>query len=298
MHNNYSTLQSDPQAAHLLNHLHFRVLMVGPERATLWRDNAEKVAARDNRRVNRPLSARRTKILAQAIREDEFKPVGDPIRLSFDPEFGDYCTDAQHRLEAIIQCEATLPFLVFVDFPSQLFPYLDGRGPRKAPDVLYVAGESNTVRLAAMARWIWLFERKIADSTNVLDPYEVINMVKRHPGLHRWCQVPSNTPVGGKAVVGAAFYWIERSGHPKAQEFSTGVMSGENLLKGSPALVLRNRLLENRKTDGTRSLLSALCFSAWDSHLRGKTIVQFSAGAVKWPRGCPYLADSDERRGE
>lgn len=284
-------IESDPEAVRLLSHLHITLLMVTPERGANWLAAADLVAQRDRARVNRSLSVRRVKFLAYAMLEDEFKPVGDPIRLAYDPEFGPYCIDGQTRLTGLVDAEATLPMVVYCDFPNDLFPYLDGRGPRRPADALFVDGENNTVRLAAMAGWVIQFENRHLDSTEFRDGYAIKNTVARHSRLPHWAQVTANAQVARLGVVGAALYWIERSRDPRAREFCETLLSGEGLLSGSPVLALRERLLQKRKEDGSRSIVATLCFSAWDSFLKNQSVGHLVASAaVKWPAHCPYIA--------
>lgn len=263
-------------------------MIIDVELARTWLAAAQAVGERARHAINRPLSRKRVSLLVRAMLEDEFKPVGDLLRVAVDGQYGDYVVDGQHRLEALVQAQLSLPFLVYLNFPSELFPYLDGRGPRRPSDILSIDGETHTIQLAAMASWVHKLERKSTDRTMYLDSYEIKNMVERHPRLRHWAQALTNSKFR-PAPVATAFYWIERTGHPRAAEFLQAVLTGENLSAGHPGLVLRNRLFEKRLEDSNEVNIG-LIFNAFDLFLREQKIQKLIAGAaIRWPEHCPYI---------
>lgn len=94
--------------------------------------------------------------------------------------------DGQHRLMACVA--SAMPFVTHVIFgvDDRCFAFLDRGKNRSGDDSLYIAGKTNTRRLAAAARWWRLIETDRVKSRDVYEPAEILSICDAHPQLDKF----------------------------------------------------------------------------------------------------------------
>ena len=112
---------------------------------------AEYLKANTN---NRPCSARRIAEYADAMKRGEWMENGDAIRFSGDGVL----LDGQGRLKACIAAGVSFTALVVRDLPREAFKTMDIGKKRNPADMLAIAGEKNTTKLARALRFLMMYE--------------------------------------------------------------------------------------------------------------------------------------------
>lgn len=228
---------------------------------------------------NRPLSARRAKGLAEAIKRGEWVVNGDTIRIS---KTG-IILDGQHRLQGISLSGETVQTLVVTGLPDSVFETIDvNRTARTTGDVMAIKGEKHYNVLAALTRmhFIWKksgnpvsgnpdYQPTTAQQLELSEDRSFSKVVDEADGLG-WCR-KNMTPT----IAAFCLYAFQESNPVLASEFFQKLNSGSELPAGSPILILRERLSESKKDKQQRlekGYMIALIFKAFKLYRDGASI--------------------------
>jgi hypothetical protein len=160
-----------------------------------------------------------------------------------------------------------------------VFDTVDQGEKKTSGDILAIMGERNPNVLAATARWI------VAVSTGSLPSYaptpaETERVIAIHPAMRRWVAKCSSSNKARKmfpshliAVVTVA---SERYGDSVVERFVEQVIDGVGLEKGSPALLLRERMLDQTAhKKAAPKILVAMAIKAISAHCNSREKLPF-----------------------
>jgi hypothetical protein len=233
---------------------------------------------------NRPLKQRKIDIYRKAIEQGRWKLHGQSI--SFSKE--GLLNNGQNRLSAIVAAGRAAPALVVFGEDRDVFDILDTNAIRTASDTLHIAGHKYTVSLAGAARFVLLIEAGTPRRHNSYFTNDVIcEAVADHTGL-------AEQSVAGHRVASAlrcsaaaptaAFYLIAtKSASPeRLEEFIAKLVGGDDLPRGSPILLLRERIRNgDYKYRAFAMEMTVAIVKAWNAFAKGKKIVRPST--LAWP---------------
>lgn len=176
--------------------------------------------------------------------------------------------NGQHRLLA---CEATgISFRTFVAFgvEDEAFVFMDQGDKRTAGDVFGIQGVADANRMAAATLWVWKYNNtKMATPVGGQSPtpaqlYDYFSV--EHPELSESLKVGKrfDNKLAPPSLMTALHYLCAARDRVKADEFFRSVATGENLSRTSPALKLRNRLIQERVGGGLLSYIYTAAFTA------------------------------------
>jgi len=228
---------------------------------------------------NRPLNERNLTKIANAMRLNHWEFNGDPIRLSEDGDL----LDGQHRLSAIIQVDAALPFAVIRGLKPSVFHTIDTNQPRTATDVFAINGEDNASSLVAALRFVDLAIHSY--HTNRHSNIQMEIMLEEHPRIRdsvAYIQGFKTTALKVPArVLYGYHYLMSAKDSTLADAFFAKLLTGENVMANEPVFVLRNTLIANatrrRSTAFTAKYIAAILCKAWNFTRRGRAIL-----VLKW----------------
>jgi hypothetical protein len=254
--------------------------------------------------TGRKISKLKVETLKRAIASDDYKMIGDPIRFgAMNRKTGlRPLYDGGHRLTAISQSQKAVRAHVIMEFPKNLWAYLDSHRPRTASDLIANVDESvhNATRLATAARLTWHLERKLIPGWNAvtLSNAEILDVLERHDELYHWTTQVMRGPLKMGGVV-ACIYWLMATGDPRAEDYVSKLTGpAPDLHMSDPIARLREKIREesvylSRNNKGRADLLW-LIFNQWKRLLAGKMeyVIRkegFSLDRFPWPGGAPYL---------
>ena len=244
---------------------------VTPEIATEWlQHNVE----------NRPPRKAWVKELARRMLSGSWMaPFGDAA-IIFDSN--GHLRNGQHRLMAVAESGATIEMHVVRGAPSDCFLVVDSGRSRNPADVVAINGWPNAKLAAAAARMVHTHSSGNAWWTRgaPFDGREAERAMRDHPRLvdhvsaHGCHRAFATMRIPPSFVV---FFSYTARPQDKAQEFISGLESGEGLPAGDPRLALRERLIRAHGSGGTRAKLSeqmviALYLHAWRAFKGGKKL--------------------------
>lgn len=209
--------------------------------------------------------------------------------------------DGQHRLLAVIEHGKSQKFAVMRGVDPDLWSALDtGRG-RKGADVLSAEGRTSASLLAAALRLVWQDEMGMLGSnapearpTNA----DLIDRDAEHPEIAR--DVISAVSVNRHARVAPIVFLYWRShlaNRAVAEAFWPGVLTGENLKRGTPPYLL-HFLLIDQKT-GAKRLTSmevlAYAIKAWNAALTENPpkMLRWARGVEEFPSLCSTRSEAE-----
>jgi hypothetical protein len=186
--------------------------------------------------------------------------------------------DGQHRCAAVIKADVAIPAVFIIGVDRNTRTTLDQGSVRRLSDYLAMDGRPNSVRLAALANYIWAYQNRGMLQISGRDKptkSECIDLVNAHPNIAKSLQI-----VDGKNAhkfvslsVLALAHWVfaRRSTQAAADTFVLSLIEGANLDVDSPILYARNRLIAEHgklRPNNTAELL----FKAWNAYRRGDTL--------------------------
>lgn len=184
--------------------------------------------------------------------------------------------DGQHRMQAVIDANISLPFLFVFGVSRTSRETVDQGAARGAGDYLAMGGMSNATIVSTIARLVLSYERSGGQNidTREVTNSEVVARARNDGGVSKSAHFASTT--GRKAnqyvaatVIGFCHYVFEEIDGADAEYFLTQVCTGEGLNAGCAAIAVRERLLALGKS---RQQKAAVIFRGWNFHRRGMKV--------------------------
>ena len=253
---------------------------------------ASKMLKRNSR--NRAVNKRHVRFLAKEMEQGRWKLNGDAIRLN-----GDMLIDGQHRLHACIESGISFETILIEGISSDVFDTIDIGKSRSSSDALYVAGEKNTVCLAAALNIVYRYVRSELNNPERVSPSMTEDELVTNPGIRDYVNTASclsgPQPLQ-KSFVAAFHYLFSLADKPLSDDFFEQLISGVNIEKDSPVLMLRQRLIANQMNKQmrlSRTFIIAITIKTWNAVYLGKDIKQ-----LKWSQkeGMPSIAGFPDSR--
>lgn len=256
------------------------VVMVTPELAGEWLVH--------NTRNRNPRKAAVSAYAADMLNGD-WRWTGDPIRFGQDRSI----LDGQHRLMAVVESGATLPFLVLTGLPVEAQESIDAGVPRKFQDVLALRGEASANHLAAIVRKVHDWEagnRNMGASGGRATHAQLSRTLEDHPELrdiqrasHNVASTYRDMP---ESLIGVAWWIFASIDQEDADFFFARLSDGQNLSAGDPIYELRKTtaaLRNNVRGERSQRYLMALTIKAWNAFRRGDRIglLKFRTGGAR-----------------
>ncbi|AEK10040.1 hypothetical protein FDH96_gp127 [Mycobacterium phage Rey] len=224
----------------------------------------------EGNRNNRPLNTKHVQMLASAIQSGRFQFNGDTIRISKDGTL----LDGQHRLNAIIESDATVPMLVVFGLDEDVVSTIDQGRPRSVVDILRMRGVHMTQHNVAIGAATILAVYTVALDHVARGGRETIaDYVERHVDeLNEWAtwghRVSTESPlipaqyrtrlrgISPSPVTALAVHMVRSGADPHAvREFFMGAAQGslmdpEKLAQLSPERISVLQALHKRMLNG------------------------------------------------
>jgi hypothetical protein len=190
--------------------------------------------------------------------------------------------DGQHRLNAIIEADVTVPLVVLRGADPDAQMAIDVNKKRTYPDHLALAGRTNATTRAAILRRAMLWERGIfvnqggafTPTYAELDAFEstrplINSAVEFAMHLRRELGMPPS-------IGGVAFYVFAGIDYDAAVDFLGRVADGENISRTHPAYAFRSRFTKEQAQGGRipESELLALLIRAWNAYRTGSELTK------------------------
>lgn len=246
--------------------------LISPDRARQWLDRGG---------LNRKLNEQRVGILAAAIRRGEWQITGDSIKL----DASGRVRDGQHRLAAIAISQAVQSLVVF-GVAESAFDVMDTGRSRSIADVVGMRGYADRNSLSAAVRSLIMIETvgRLESGTNEARGHvtsaTTLAYLRDHPDVEpalRRAEALRKEVAGSPGLWAALLVLFGRLNPAATEMFEEAMMTGAGLDKGSPLLVLRNRLTGNSvywsiQNRGDRENLAATIIKAWNAWRKNETM--------------------------
>lgn len=202
-----------------------------------------------------------------------------------------YLNDGQHRLNAVIEAEAAIPFTIVFGADRNTRLTLDQNKTRTSGDYLGMHGVKYPNEVAAIATLLHGYETKSITSgvgrgtlkTQMRPTKALLHSyaLKHLPDIEKALEIINGVGVrrittysrmaAAAVILGRASSWEE------AERFLTTVIEGEHLGKTNPAYAVRERLIGERIA-GVVPVMRTLeiIFRGWNAHRRGDRMSKMS----------------------
>lgn len=227
----------------------------------------------DGNRTLRPVKVRH---FARDMKLGRWPVNGQSIIISDTGELN----DGQHRLNAIIEANVSVPTFVAFGPARETRTTVDQGTAKTAGDYLQMNGQHYGNVLAAVARYVLAYEESDGQNLSAAKHFtnaDLTNRALADKGIAH--SVEATAPFVHAArplkmahsVMAFAHYAFDED--PAALDFIKAVATGENIKNGQPAFVLRSKLLAQKVGDTyPRDHIVELLFRAWSFEQRGMRV--------------------------
>ncbi|MGY3588025.1 hypothetical protein [Bradyrhizobium sp. USDA 4350] len=233
--------------------------------------------------ANRPRKPGKIAEYADDMTDAMWKVTGDTVKFSDKLRL----RDGQNRLLACVR--ANRPFTTHIVFgiDDDAFPWMDQGKPRGGSDVFTIAGVKEAAKVAAIVRWLLLFENNRVKMRDSFRPAQLQDAYKQYdPGLMAQAVKVAGSIYGvdrsPTGAVGALFYLAHKQNPKLAEQFfqswQTGHFSGrfKPLQKALKVINAIKAQSSGRMHDVVRA---AILVIAWNLVLKNKS---GSATSFNW----------------
>ena len=238
-------------------------------------DMAHELIARNP--DNRHVSQRRVEIYANDIRADRWAENGETIVVSRDG----LLNDGQHRCHAVIMAGMAIPAIIVFGVERDSRTTTNQGKTKGAGDYAGMRGIANANNIAAIARLSIAFDQGMAIETSRVSHSAVLEYItENHDELaEAWRKVEKYRErlkvLCSPSTVAFCYMACARVNRDAADEYFQQLCSGEGLLAGDPALVVRNKLMQVGKARGPKI---ETIFHGWNAFRRGgqRTLIRIT----------------------
>lgn len=225
----------------------------------------------DGNRNVRPVKSQH---YAEDMLENRWTFNGEPIIIADTGELN----DGQHRLEAIIQANICLPFLVTFGASRDSRKTVDQGAARCAADYLAMDGVKNAATSAGLARLVMAYEKSEGRGIGSAKDYtnsQICARVHSDPDIAKSAAYAQTIAPYAKgllipSIVGCAHYIFSEISSVDAEIYLNQVCIGENIKRGDPAFAVRNALVTYERTGKTPRL--EIVMRGWNAYRQGRKL--------------------------
>lgn len=236
------------------------VVEIGPE-------FAEQLLARNS--GNRKIRKGRVASLAKSMIDGRWMLNGEAIKIAEDGRL----LDGQHRLAAIVASGVTIRTLLIRNVVEEAFMTMDSGLNRTPGDALGV--EANAGSIATLVNLVIRYEagNPLASQGVPIPRTETYDRFTLDPERFTECTAAANRASfrfkpHNRTYVGLLLFKV-----PESEAFLEAVTSGVGLEAGSPALALRNYLINSVRGGGrNRASVLAAYINAWNAQAQGRRL--------------------------
>lgn len=225
----------------------------------------------ENNPTNRPVTRSRIETYAKDIVEGRWQLNGEPIIISREG----LLNDGQHRCNAVIKAERSIPTLVVFGVDRESRKTTDIGAAKTAGSFAGMDGIPNANTVAGIARLVLCYREtggvqntRLVTNTQVsefiADNTESIVEMGRTANHYQRDLVRLVSPT----VFGFCYYICAEKSREAADEFYHAVATGEMLASNDPAFIVRSRFASLGKA--ARQAKAELMFHGWNAFRRGE----------------------------
>jgi hypothetical protein len=242
--------------------------MITPEQALDW------LTAETNCN-NRKLKPAIVRKYARDMQANNWMFNGDTIKFDWNGKL----FDGQHRLNAVIELNHPVQFLVVRNLNPEAYTAIDTGARRTHGDMMQHAGSKHASSVAAAAKVVYWYENGRKDFNVAQSVAELVAIYRQHPGLEEHVARYDNTPALRKKLrIGAAwpaFTYLAGAGVLKElEEYIEGISDGIGLGKGDPRYSVREWFLNRlyRKRTASNDERFSIIAKGWNAFLQGRSL--------------------------
>lgn len=200
---------------------------------------------------------------------------GQPIIISDDGVLA----DGQHRLQAIDETDFKVPMLIVAGVAPKARVTMDQGRPRNAGDDITMLGEETGEIAGTMIRYIMGFEANARQHLRGLAKVsraQIQEFFERNKDrIRRSAEVAAELRTPARAYVAAPMlgfihFILSQENPEKAEAYVRQIGLGEGLTSADPAYVVRAKLIDLGRINGTKK--AEIILSGWKPYLEGRPL--------------------------
>lgn len=220
---------------------------------------------------NRSISPTKAQHYATDMINGTWATNGEPIIISEDG----LLNDGQHRMQAIIDANVSLPMLFVFGVSRESRTTIDQGRARGAKDYLAMDGVPYSTNASTSARFIIAYERSAGQNLSArpqVTNTEVYRRVKSDPAIIVAAQYAHKNYAEYRhlfsiTVMAACYYILNDIAADDAVEYLDQVALGESIKRGDPAFAVRTAFLNDKRE---RAEAMEIIFHGWNKFRLGE----------------------------
>ena len=239
----------------------------------------------DNQRRNRNIKRFTLSRYENQLRRGRWFQTGETIKIDKEGRM----VDGQHRCCAVINTGISIPAAVASGLDDDAVYFIDIGTKRTGGDVLTMSGHKNANNKAAALKWLFFYRNGLMERTTnpaVCPDHGDILGLAESVEMDYAMQIGNNAKsILVPSICAFAAYVFYDLDNYDADCFFNFLIDGVGLERGSPVLMLRNRLIADKANKAKLPQIekAALVFKAWNAY-RKKVQIQQS---LRWRREGP-----------
>lgn len=219
-------------------------IKITPKLAAELLENHEKIVrTRGGEKLNRKINENRVTTYARDMEHGKWDLNGETIKIAANGRI----LDGQHRLFAAFDRDQTFDTFIVTGLAEESFYTIDIGRTRRPADFLVVNGVACGSTVAAAARLIIGYRQHDLKSTHLLPSHEIVEFARANPRLSDSAsKVHGSNKIVPLSAAAAWHFLFSEVSPDQADQFCDELRDGIGLIKGSPVLALRERLIRNR----------------------------------------------------
>jgi len=194
----------------------------------------------ERKNINRSFRLPQLNRLKRAIEQERWEVNGETIIFDQDGRL----IEGQHRLKAVSETRQTIWALIVHGIDRERFKTMGQGAKRTAGDILGIQGVKNSRSIAAALRWVYRYENDLMANANPnITDDELADTLPDH------LAIIDSLPFGIKChsiaapgMVTALHYLCRKRDVAMANHFYWSLATGEQMERGDPILILRERI--------------------------------------------------------
>lgn len=224
--------------------------------------------------LNRQFRPVKSQHYAEDMMEGRWTFNGEPIIIADTGELN----DGQHRMQALIDANICLPFLVTFGASRDSRKTVDQGAARCAADYLAMDGVKNPSVCAGMARLVMAYERQNGKNLSGAKDYtnaQILARVHADDKIHESAHFTATAQAYARgllipSIIGTAHYILSEINEIDARDYLNQVCIGENIKRGDPAFAVRAALASYERASKMPCL--EIVMRGWNAYRQGRKL--------------------------
>jgi hypothetical protein len=237
-------------------------------------------------KVNRKLQETHVKFLAKQILDGNFEQTGDTIKISDTGRL----MDGQHRLNAIVVSNMSVPINFCEGLKDSVFDVLDTGKVRSSADILSIQGYKNPIETASVVRYMLFLTTGFQAKHYKVSNKDILQYVQEHPEVSETIELLATENRKFRMIplsaIASLYIIFSKLNVEECEKFFDKYYTGLDLTNDSPIYILRDMLIRDTVAKKKYTIEQKMEFMilAWNAFRQNKSLKSLRKNSEGFPK--------------